>query len=315
MTILLLVMALVAQTASPIFRFEAEGFWLNLHHYLYVLGRAQAGMADAKRRAVSDAPVDQAAALATLDDSERAAWTEAVTFYANGLSKQDMVFDEPLIAVTNAMRVAPTAPAAALNVDPALRSVLERAAPIYRRAWWPRHREANQARVKPFNAQLEEHGAKVLASLTQWYQLDWPEAGFVINMSGYSNWAGAYSTRGNLIVVSSLDPGMVGSLGLESIFHEAMHQWDDEMQARLARLSKTHQTPRPRQGLTHALIWYTVAEAVKREVPGHRGYAEVGGMWNQKLLGSFKAGLDKHWQPYLDGKSTLDEALHALLKS
>jgi hypothetical protein len=41
----------------------------------------------------------------------------------------------------------------------------------------------------------------------------------------------------------------------------------------------------------------------------------VGGMWNQKGLGSFKAGLDTYWKPYLEGRSTLDAALVGLLKS
>ena len=68
-------------------------------------------------------------------------------------------------------------------------------------------------------------------------------------------------------------------------------------------------------GITHAMIWYTAGEAVKSRHPSHRGYAEVGGMWKQKGLGSFKAGLDAHWKPYLDGKSTLDAALVGLLKS
>ena len=99
------------------------------------------------------------------------------------------------------------------------------------------------------------------------------------------------------------------------MFHEAMHQWDQPMMARLSRLSKENQTAPPREGITHALIWYTAAEAVKSAMPKHVGYAESGGMWKQKGLGSFKAGLDAHWKPYLDGKSTLDAALVGLLKS
>jgi len=54
---------------------------------------------------------------------------------------------------------------------------------------------------------------------------------------------------------------------------------------------------------------------VKSVIPNHVGYAERGGMWKQKGLGSFKAGLDAHWKPYLDGTGTLDAALIGLLKS
>jgi hypothetical protein len=315
MKLLAVTLLLVAQTATPIFRFEADGFWLNLHHFLYVLGRAQNHTPDSQRRAVVNAPADQEAGLRGLSESHRQNWESAVRFYAGGLSKQDAVFDEDLIAVTNAMRVPANATAEALTIDPELRANLIRASQVYRLAWWPKHRAENSARVRDFSRLLEQHGDKVRAYITKAYEQPWPQGGYQINISAYTNWAGAYSTDGDLIVISSLDEGTRGSLGLESMFHEAMHQWDQAMLSRLTRLSKEHQTPGPRDGITHALIWYTAAEAVKSVIPGHVGYAETGGMWRQKGLGSFKAGLDTHWKPYLEGKSTLDAALVGLLKS
>jgi hypothetical protein len=280
MKLLITSLLLVAQAAStPIFRFEADGFWLNLHHFLYVLSRARAGMPDAKRSAVVEAPDDEAKGLNDLSEEERRTWSEAVSFYVNGPGKMDMIFDAALVDITNAMRVPPTVSASALQVDPALRATLERAAPIYRRVWWPRHQAANHARVREFAGLLEQHGDKVVGYLTRAYKLDWQKGGHPVNVSGWANWAGAYSTsRGNLLVVSSLDAVATGSIGLESIFHEGMHQWDDAMLARLQQLSTEHQTPRPRPGITHALIWYTAAEAVKSAIPSHPGYAETLGM-------------------------------------
>jgi hypothetical protein len=315
MKLLIVTLLLVAQGSSSIFRFEADGFWLNLHHFLYVLGRAQAGMPDIKRRAVANAPFDQAEGLKGLNETERREWQEAVTFYAGGLSRQDAVFTQSLIAVTHAMRVPPTAHAEALKVKPDLMAALEKVAPIYRRLWWPSQQQANHARVREYSRLLEQHGATVRDYLTRAYQVQWPKGGFLVNVSGYTNWAGAYSTAGDLIVISSLDQDTTGSLGLESIFHEALHQWDEEMMARLSRLSKEHRTAPPREGVTHAMIWYSAAEAVKSALPDHVGYAERLGAWKQKVNGSFKPGLDAHWKPYLDGKGTLDAALVGLLKS
>jgi hypothetical protein len=306
---------LAMQTSSPIFHFEADGFWLNLHHFLYVLGRAQNKAPDMQRRAVVNAPVDQENGLKGQSESTRQNWDSAVRFYADGLSKMDAVFDQKLIAVTHAMRVPPNADAAVLKVDPELRATLMRAAPIYREIWWPKHQAENNSRVRDFARLIEQHGEKVRAYITRAYQMEWPKNGHVVNISAYTNWAGAYSTAGDLIVISSLDEGSRGSLGLESMFHEAMHQWDDAMMARLSRLSSEHQTAPPRPGITHALIWYTAAEAVKSVIPNHVGYAESGGMWKQKQMGSFKPGLDKFWKPYLDGRLTLDEALIGVLKS
>ena len=81
---LLVAAVLVVQTATPIFRFETDGFWLNLHHFLYVLGRVEAKMPDIKREAVAGAPADEAEGLKTLSEAERQAWREAVIAYANG---------------------------------------------------------------------------------------------------------------------------------------------------------------------------------------------------------------------------------------
>jgi len=311
----LVALLLAAQTSSPIFRFETEGFWLNLHHYLYVLGRVEAKMPDINRRAVARAPIDQAEGLKSVSEAERQAWNESVAFYARGLSRLNAIFDGELIAATNMLRrVQENTSPSKLKLDPAVAAALSRAAPIYLKVWWPRHQEANRARVREYTRLVDDHGPEVLAYLTRVYQEPWPKDGFPVNLSGYANWAGAYSTRGQLLVVSSLDEGTAGSLGLESIFHETMHQWDDAIYARLSRLQKQHQTPPVREDLTHALIWYTVAEAVKSVIPAHRGYAEVGGMWNQKGLGSFKPALDLHWKPYLDGKGTLDDALLAILR-
>ena len=99
---------LPAQVAAPppssrIFRFDPDGFWLSLHHFLYVLGRAEIGTPDRTRRAVAGAPTDQTQGLASLSADEQAIWKRAVSFYAAGPSKLDTVFDAPLIAITNAL--------------------------------------------------------------------------------------------------------------------------------------------------------------------------------------------------------------------
>jgi hypothetical protein len=311
---LVVAVVLAVQSGSPVVRFEADGFWLNLHHFLYVLGRAQNHAPDAQRRAVVNAPVDHADGPARMGERERLQWESAVRFYAGGWSREDAVFDRDLVAVTNAMRVPPGTTAEALKIEPALRAALLGASAIYRAVWWPTHQAANRARAREWSRLVEQHGGHVRAYITRAYEQAWPKDGFLINVSAYTNWAGAYSTDGGLIVISSLDEGTRGSLGLESIFHEAMHQWDEAMMARLSRLSNEHQTPRPRDGITHALIWYTAAAAVKTVIPNHVGYAEREGMWRQKQLGAFKGALDAYWKPHLEGKMTIDEALVGLLR-
>ena len=136
--------------------------------------------------------------------------------------------------------------------------------------------------------------------------------GFPVNVSGWSNWSGAYSTRDSLLVVATLNPGNQGLHGFEITFHEAMHQWDEEIDARLQKIA-TANNLKFNDLLSHAMIFYTTGEAIKTMVPTHVPYAERNGIWKGPM-GVFKPALDAHWKPYLEGKTTLDEALLALMR-
>ena len=128
-----------------IFVFHTDEFWLNLHHFLYVLGRAENKETDTAREAVSGAPADQEGGLKKLNAKEQKVWREAVASYAAGVSKRDIVFDSPLPAVTAALaRARDSKTLTGAEIDSEIATVLQGAAPIYRKAWWKKHREANQ---------------------------------------------------------------------------------------------------------------------------------------------------------------------------
>jgi hypothetical protein len=297
---------------NPIFIFHTDEFWLNLHHFLYVLGRAENKERDTARTAVAAAPADQDRGLKTLNEKEQKIWREAVAAYAAGVSKKDLVFDAPLPAVTGALaRAGESKTLTSPEMDRDLVAVLERAAPIYRKAWWKQHRDANRNWQKSIESLINQHGVAVLAFITRAYKMEWPTSGFPVHVSGYSNWAGAYSTDGNLLVMSSQSPDLHGLYGFETAFHEAMHQWDaqmfDALRQQAIKLNKFF----PR-GLSHSMIFFTAGQAVLSVVPGHVPYADKFGVW-QRGMAQFKAPLEEVWKPYLDGRGTRDEAFAALL--
>ncbi|HEU4387033.1 MAG TPA: transglutaminase-like domain-containing protein, partial [Blastocatellia bacterium] len=186
-----------------IFILNADEFWLNLHSFLYVLGRAENKARDAFRSAVASAPADQEKGLAELTKDEQTIWREAVTAYSKGLSQKDAVFDEPLTAVAKALADAGDAASlSGANLDPAIASLLQRAAPLYRKAWWPSHHAANQNWKSEIQKLVDQHGAPILSFITTAYMMEWPSGGFPVHISAYANWAGAYSTAGNLLVLS-----------------------------------------------------------------------------------------------------------------
>lgn len=303
-------------TAAPegtaVFRFETDELWLNLHHFLYVLGRAEAKTKDATREAVVHAPEEATRGLATLTEEERAAWTAAVHAYAAGPSQKDAVFDEGLS--DTAVKLAAARDADSLpreGIDPAIAEALSRAAPAYRKAWWPAHRQGNRAWVGPMQELLASHGHAVFTSILRAYGMPWPPQGYGVHLSAYANWAGAYSTTGKLMVVATATDKSRGLHGLEIVFHESMHQWDDRMDALLGDLAKPTGKPVPAT-LSHALVFYTAGEAVKQAVPQHVPYADAFHIWDRGLQ-PYKAALDAHWKPWLQGKGSRDQALSAVL--
>lgn len=299
--------------AALIFRFETNELWLNLHHFLYVLGRAERNTPDSKRDAVVRAPTDAQQELTRLSDEEQRVWRDAVRFYAESWSQQDLIFDSTLSAVTRALAGADDAPSlSGVPIDTTLSRALERAATVYRKAWWPRHRAANERWVAEATPMIERHGPAVLQFITRAYGMTWPADGYPVHMSGYTNWAGAYSTRGNLLVVSGLDTATRGGSGLETVFHEAMHQWDGAMFELLREHARASGKLVPRN-LSHVMIFYTAGDAVRRVIPGYVPYADANGVYKRGWR-SLRDAVAEIWQPYLDGRGTRDEALAALVK-
>jgi len=236
-----------------------------------------------------------------------------VTAYARDLSRKDAVFDEPLPAITKSLaRVGGASTLAGFEQDPATALILQRAAPIYRKAWWPKHHEANLAWQTMIEKLADQYGATILRLITSTYKMEWPPSGFDVHLSGYTNWAGAYSTTGDLLVLSSLAEDIKGVYGLETIFHEGMHQWDEQIFEALREQARKVNKAVP-QDLSHALIFFTAGEAVRRVIPEHVPYAEKFGVW-QRGIGPFKAALEEVWKPYLDGRGSRDEAFAELIR-
>jgi hypothetical protein len=301
------------QTAagSPIFVFKTDGFWLNLHSFLYVLGRDRLGVPDRTRETVAGAPADQEQGLTKASEGDDQIWRDAVTSYAGSLSKLDAVFDAGMIDVTAALsRLDDQAPLPT-TLPSDVRATLERAAPIYRARWWPAHRASNQAWLASIQALLDRHGQAILKFITNAFGTTWPSAGFPVNVAAYSNWAGAYSTRGNLLVVAS-HKSQRGALGFEAVFHEAMHQWDNQMYAALSKEAQRLGRRVP-PDLSHALVFYTAGEAVRGVIPGHVPLGEAVGVWNRGLK-PFRTAVVEVWKPYLDGRGSREEALAELIR-
>jgi hypothetical protein len=298
--------------APELFSFRI-GIWNNLHHFLYVLGRARNGVPDMRREPVAGAPGD-VEGLSARPDAERRAWDDAVRFYAAGLSTKDAVFDAEMVKVTQLLTAAPdSSDLTGVGLDPQLVAVLKRVEPVYRAVWWPRHARANHARRDELLPLAEKHGPALVKRLTAVFGTEWPAHPRLIDLAAYTSWSGAYSTDGGLIVMATLSESNIGLWGLESMLHEAAHQWDEQFQRRLSAVAAKTGKPLPPQ-LSHAIIFHTCGELIRELFPDHVTSADKLGIWNRGF-GPFKALLDRHWRPYLKGIATFEEAAAKLVEA
>jgi hypothetical protein len=308
--------AAALKRAAPIFSFETDDFWVNLHQFLYVLGRAQANQPDASRPAAAEAVPDMQRGLPMLSAEERAVWSTAVTTYAMRWSVANP--DGGAIRLLINMSDVPTL-MASQGLDPLLRDAVDRVAPIYRRVWWPSHQEANRKWAAQTAALVARHGEAMLGFLTRAYAMQWPTDGRTVTVSAYANFGGAFSLiNGRVLVVSSVAPDNQGLSAIESIFHESLHQWDNETFDALRTPAKAANVMIP-QDLPHAMIFFTAGEAVKRVVPDYTPYADRAGIWELAISGATRpAGrlrqpLIDAWKPWLDGRVTREDALKDLV--
>src|SRR5438309_5441304 len=166
------------------------------------------------------------------------------------------------------------------------------------------HRATNHAWMATTEQLVAAHGAAVLDFIVRAYRLPWPPQGYPVHIVMYAAWGGAYSTDGSLLVVSSnARAGTTGWSGLETVFHESIHQWDDAVDAILNADARAIAKRLPRN-LSHALVFFTAAEAVRHVAPPeYVPLADATGAWSRGMEG-LKGALDATWLPYLNGGGT-----------
>jgi hypothetical protein len=334
----------------PVFEFHS-GFWINLHHMLYYEAKQRANPSAATAKSNSGpqpALKTMRNAATALTPEEREAWDSAVTYYAANYAEKDLLFNTDLILLKNQLgdfedcdelsgKKKKTCDA---GLPEKITQVLEVAAPVYRAHLWADQDRSNRrwvARVAPL---VEEQGVGISQRLADIYQTKWPIAKIRVDVSAYANWAGAYTTIDPLrVTISSTDTRNQGDEAFEVLFHEASHGIAEPVQSAIVRECRQRDKAIPRD-LWHALIFYTTGEVIKPLLatadkdpqdkhplvsPNANGapptardtyipYAIREGLY-QRGWNDYLQLLTRFWQPYLDSKSTFDDAIARMVSA
>ncbi|MGC1484332.1 MAG: hypothetical protein WA789_11105 [Candidatus Acidiferrum sp.] len=341
-----------SSTYGPLPVFELHsGFWINLHHTLYYEAKQRGIPPPAAPRASVGPQLKLKTtkdAATTLTSAEQIAWSTAVAYYAANYADKDLLFNTDLILLKNQLEDFEDCDELSgahkktcdAGLPPGVTRVLDAAAPVYRAHLWPDQDRANRrwiARVAPL---VIEQGVGVSQRLADVYQTKWPKEKIRVDVSAYANSAGAYTTLDPLrVTISSTDPRNQGDEAFEVLFHEASHGIAEPVQQAIIRECRQRGKAIPRD-LWPALILYTTGEVIQpllttpsKETqdgqdsanPGvdgapaapretHLPYTVREGL-SQRGWNDYYQLLIRFWQPYLDSRSTFDDAIARMVSA
>ena len=141
-----------------------------------------------------------------------------------------------------------------------------------------------------------------------------------VDVSVQAGPVGAYTSFPPHTTIASIPPGPQGLAALEILFHEASHRWGRALASALDASARAHHRDLPRQ-LWHAVLFHDAGSITRRILAedGYGGYVEyaaVTGRIYSDLCGEGCRGrIEAAWDPFLDGKTTRDAAIDALVAS
>jgi hypothetical protein len=322
------------ESPLPVFEMHS-GFWVNLHHFLYLQARLLKGNLSSTETGRGAAQPDELpVSLLDFPEADIHAWQDAVAFYGKDLAGRDLLLNGDMEIINNqlsAMETCPdlegkTTPLCKSGLRPDLVQALERAAPVYRAHWWEQQDRTNREWIAQVAPMIRKMGVELSGQLADVYQRPWPTQRLRVDVVWYGGPFGAYTTLDPIhVTISSHDPRNRSVYGFEVLFHESSHALAGAVTAGIAREFRERDKPIPRD-FWHALLFYTTGEMVRRDVeygtmtltyqqsegasaylPYAARFGLYSGSWEH-----FRGLLDLYWMPYLDGKVSFDTAMARL---
>ena len=322
------------ESALPVFELHS-GFWVNLHHFLYLQARLMNGNSSSIDGGRGKAPPDEApVSLNDFPAEEIKVWRAAVAFYAKDLAMRDLLLNGEMETINNHLSEMESctdlqgknSASCKSGLRPDLVEALSRAAPVYRTHWWPEQDRANREWIAQVAPMVREMGVELSAQLAGVYQRPWPARRLRVDVVWYGGPYGAYtSIDPTHVTLSSHDQRNQGIYGFEVLFHESSHALAGAVNEAIASEFRQRDKPIPRD-LWHALLFYTTGELVRRDLAygtmtlaalqgtdpsNYQPYAARFGLYSGSW-DRFRGMLDLYWRPYLDSKITFDTAIARL---
>ncbi|MCD6067510.1 MAG: hypothetical protein K0S33_2336 [Bacteroidetes bacterium] len=301
------------------FEFHSN-YLMNLHHFLVKKGLQLS-------KTESD-PIKQFDILfkddvkTVLRPEVKAKVMQAIQFYADSISKSNLLFDPRLTELKYALE-ATTVLKDLKAKEPIKGTVdaLEKASRFYAEFFWQEQDKKNRAYLGTILKQVKQIEKAVIDSSSKYYGYKHNGKKFRVDLVDYATFYGAYTTTEPYInaVISSTDKKHDGTQGVEIVFHEVSHGMIDNVFLAQEKLSK-EMGKEFDHNVWHTILFYSAGTFVKNELAKQNTAHELYIYKNKlgSIAPSFQKTLDAvaiYWQSYLDGKTDMETAVKDILKA
>jgi hypothetical protein len=278
-----------------------SAFWINLHHTLH--GEALRRR-PADRRQIEPAPATPAPSFTA---EERAEWDAAIAYYDREIADRDLRTGRDMTGIKLALAAGELASPA---IPDALRSVLQRAAPVYRRRLWPAQDRSNREWIADTTTRLRTIAPDIVPALERLYARPWFTAPIRIDIVGVGG--RAYTTLNPVThaTVSTAEGPLTGWTSVDMVLHEVSHELilgtEELLATALGDGVKEH------GGLWHVVQFYVTGTALQ-EVLRKRGieyepYLYSTGLFD-RAWSKYRKPIEEHWAPFVRGAGTREQAI------
>jgi len=309
--------ARAALETTPHFAFYSD-FATNLNDALIAAGLARK---KGKAELFHDGNAE-AACFDKLPATVKAGWEGALGYYAEIISPADWTdsrqhlvrvglagFDEELKDPADRQYV---------DLVAGLRAA---AAPAYAACRWAAQDEKNRAWIRSLKSRLAQDEQRIATRLESLYRKGWGGLPIPVDVVETVSWSGAnsilrYPAGGHLLISTAYE----GPSALEVVFHEASHLLMDRKDPMMAALERAAQDAGVRLpgDLWHVVLFYTTGEAVRQILAagGEKDYQPMlYGIFGRGGWVEYRQALESRWQPYLEGKRSLEKSADALMRA
>ncbi len=287
-----------------------SNFWINMHHFLY-------NMTQALEKEKIGTPADYQIFI-PLTNKEKKVVNRCIAYYQKEMIDKDLLFNGKMYDIKRYLiQFDEKGPLIKGEIDPVFVETANAFQKIYLKYYWKEHHAHNLKSLNQNVELLKTYEEAALSRLAELAQATWPEGLYRVDLTFYSNWAGAYTTNNPThIVFGTQESGMAGDW-IELIFHEASHSIISSRRGQVAELIKTaseNLDKKPARNLWHSILFYLAGKVTQDLLAADNISYEIF-MIRESIFDRHHEALIKYLDPYIKGEVSLEKAVSNLVKN